>query len=57
MSCLDEEVMEAENERSPMAIREGGRPTSGSWSEVVNHFNSEGGFCLLSNIREDLQTP
>lgn len=61
VSCLVEEVMEGENERSPVAIRKGGRPmektTLGSWNELVDHFSSEGGFHLLSNIREGLQTP
>lgn len=61
VSCLAEEVVEGENERNPMAVRRSGRPrektTLGIWSELVNHFHSEGGFHLLTNIREDLQTP
>lgn len=55
VSCLAEEVMEGENERSPVAVRKGGRPvektTLGSWNEFVGHFSSEGGFHLLSNMR------
>lgn len=47
--------MEGENERSPVAVRKGGRPvektTLGSWNEFVGHFSSEGGFHLLSNMR------
>lgn len=58
MSCLGEE---GDNERSPVAVRKGGRPKEKAtlviWNELINHFNYEGGFHLLSDIREDLQTP
>lgn len=61
VSCLSEEVMEGDNEKSPMAVRKGGRPrekaTLGICSELANLLNYEGGFHQFSNIREDLQTP
>lgn len=61
VSCLSEVVMEEDNEKGPMAVMKGGKPREkamlGIWSELVNPFNYEGGFHLLSNIREDLQSP
>jgi len=43
VSCLAEEVIQGEKDRSCTPVRTGGRPmektATGSWSELINHFN------------------